>query len=299
MTQAIKIGRVTRALATREAVLRSLGLRAYDPDADADAPALFVGVYEGADLAAVARHRGPALVKFCGGDARDAAWSAGTLRELAAARPHLRLLAGTPLRADCERHRLPIHVWRNVYIGDAVIFAPSEPPGRRVYTYCPRARAEEYGIGTIRAVAAELPDVEFYVARLGWDDSNGVRWGDKDRSAELPFPNAVPLPAWLPQGQMPGILADCFCGIRTVPRDGFSVGATEVALMGRPVAHVTDMGVPWIEHAPTVEALIGFVRRAWAERGPEGEASRRERRAAARALAEDRSWLNLESSVGP
>lgn len=269
----IRIGRVSAALAN-ERILSGLGLREYGEE-DRGAPMLFVGVYEGADLAAVVRHRGPAVVKFCGGDLRAGRWCTGVLNALP--RPRVRVLAGTPLRADAEAAGLRVDLWRNIYIGDASLFHPA-PVGPRVYTYCPQARADEYGIDTIRAVAEAFPWLEFVVARWGLD-------------APLPFANAVATPGWIPQEGWPAVLAGTFCGIRTVRRDGFSVGATELALMGRPVAHVTDMGVPWIEHAPTVEAMVAFVRRCLDTPLPDLAIA-----SAARAHVEDDSWLLTDTA---
>lgn len=282
----VAVAYVSPALATRDAVLRGLYLEQYDPTADRDRPAAFIGVYMGADLAAIAQHRGLAVVKLCGGDVRAAHWMAGALNALP--RPRVRVLAGLPLRADCERHGLRVDLWRNVYIGDPGLFWPFDPPGRRVYTYCPRARAEEYGIATIRAVAEALPGVEFYIARWGVKDvENLVGMG----RGVVPFAGAIPLPDWIAPEQLVEVLAGCCCAIRTVPHDGFSVGAVEAAMTGRPVAHVADMGVPWIEHAPTVNALVAFVRRCI-----EAPAVRQDLAAAARKLAEDDSWLFFDKA---
>lgn len=272
----IRLGRVSSALACPELRLRGLGLDAYDPVRHADDPCLFVGCYDGSDFAYLTGHKGPALLMFCGGDARNAPYTklGAALRNfLWASRPRVRVLAPPTLSADLHRAEIEVDMVHGVYNGAPASFSPQRL-GTHVYCYVPYERRDEYGLPMVAEIAARLPDFRFLLGR----------WG----AHRPPFSNGIPLQAWLSPDVMPFIYGDCFCGIRTVARDGFPGTPVELALMGRPVAGILDYGVPWIEYAPTADALVAFVRRARARTEPDYEIAR-----AARAHVETRSFLRL------
>ena len=248
----IRLGRVSSALALPAERLRGLGLDAYDPARDADAPAFFIGLYGAADMAALQAHRGPAVQMFCGGDARNGRWAAPTL---AALRPRVRVLASPTLLADLHRAEIQVDVVHGVYTGDSSLFTPHSL-GDRVYAYVPYERRDEYGIDLLAQIMARLRTSSGVFMYLG-------RWGDHPP----PFANAIPLPAWYNPRLMPYVYGHSFCGIRTIVRDGFPGTPVELALMGRPVATMIDCGVPWIDYAPTVDAMVAFISAARAQKG--------------------------------
>lgn len=270
----IRIGRVSSALALPAERLHGLGLDAYDVTRDAEAPALFMGLYNADDLHALQTHRGPIVQMFCGGDARNGRWAAPALATM---RPRVRVLATPTLLVDLHRAEIEVDVVHGVYAGDAGLFglrpmpAPTDP---YVYAYIPYERRAEYGIAMLTEIAARLPDVYFWLGR----------WG----TAAPPFRNCVALPAWVAPSDMPSLYSRCFCGVRTILRDGFPGTPVELALMGRPVAGILDYGVPWIECAPTVDAMVAFVERARQRTEPDFDVAR-----AARMHVEDRSFLRL------
>lgn len=272
----IGVGRVSRALAIPYERLRGLDLREYDACVDKDAPAFFMGLYHDDDLAALIAHRGPGLQMFCGGDARHVAWAAPALRDRELRRS-VRILAPKILAPVLREHGIDADVVHGVFAGDPSPFKPA-PLGRNVYAYCPFDRRSQYGIATIAAVAARFPSVGFYLGR----------WGEH----AMPFPNAIGLPAWIGQDEIVRVYEDCCCGIRTVATDGFPGTPVEMALMGRPTAHVVDVGVPWIDVAPTAEIMAQFVGLALARKIPDAELV-----AAARVHVSDRSFLELPAPV--
>jgi len=239
----INHGRVSSAI--RHPILKGLSLSEYQPEKHTDEPCFFVGMYKQEDLDAVLAHRGVALVMFCGGDARNAKWTAEKLNALP--RPWVQTLCASSLEKALQLNGVRVDVVRNVYAGDPSKFIPGTR-GKRVYCYVPWERRDEYGLGLLTMVAKELPDVEFLLAR----------WGDHP----LPFPNAVPLPAWLDPRMMPAIYGDCCCTVRTVVADGFPTGIVEGALCGLPGACRHDHGVPWITTARTTEDFTSFIRAA-------------------------------------
>ena len=62
-----------------------------------------------------------------------------------------------------------------------------------------------------------------------------------------------------------------------------------MALLGRPTAHVVDVGVPWVDVAPDVDALVVFVERAREREEPDLALA-----AARRAYVADRSFLDVD-----
>ena len=269
----IRVGRISRALAIPDVRLGGLGLAPYDRQLHAEAQALFVGVYFGDDLDVILSHRGLAIVQFCGADARRIAWAAPSIQQKRA-RGRIRVLAPCTLVGTLAGEGIEVDVVHGVFVGDPAPFMP-EPLGSRVHVYCPYDRREEYGIGLVTKVAAKLPNVGFYLGR----------WGDHP----TPFPNAIALPAWTTDERVRCVYRDCFCGLRTVARDGFPGTPVEMALMGRPTAHVVDVGVPWVDVAPDVDALVVFVERAREREEPDLALA-----AAARAYVADRSFLDVD-----
>jgi FkbM family methyltransferase len=240
-----EVGRTS--LGIRHRALEGLGLTTYDPVKHRDEPCFFMGMYKQGDLDALLAHKGPALVMFCGDDARSR-YVKGLAEELnKLPRPWVRTCAAPSLAASLEANGIRLDFPRNIFAGNVNLFAP-RPPGRKVYCYLPYHRRSEYGLALVTEVAKEMPDVEFL---LGC-------WGDNP----LPFPNAIPLPAWLDPRMMPAVYGDCFCALRTVEADGFPTGAVECALSGLPVACRHDHGVPWLQVARDTREFVSFIKMA-------------------------------------
>ena len=64
--------------------------------------------------------------------------------------------------------------------------------------------------------------------------------------------------------------------------------------MGRPVAHVLDLGVAWIDREPTVAGMAAFVRRAVTDRRVRWDLA-----GAARLHVADDAWLWVGDGGGP
>jgi len=267
----IEYGYVSGALQRTEVMLRGLGLRQYEILEHHAEPLLVVGVYTSNDRVIIASHRGPLRVELCGGDVRG-----GEATELLNGldRPRCQVLAPPVLREDCRAVGLQVDQWVNLFGSDPALYPPCDP-GHCVYTYLPFARRDEYGLGLVREVAREFPAIWFYLGR----------WG----RAGQPFANALPLPLWLPPEELVRVYRSCFCGLRTVARDGFSATVAELSLMGRPVASTLDYGLDWVAHCSTAAELVSFVSRAQAAPAIE----RASLAASARALVTDHTFLDL------
>jgi len=236
----IEIGRVSMAMGAPAEILRGLGLSAYRWPQDRTQPAILFGIYFADDVVALRKHEGPATLFVCGVDAKGPGVVA--LREM---RGRIRIVCQAGVASSLRQRGIEPDLVRHVYLGDPVLFTP-QPLGAKVYCYLPYPRRHEYGLAMVEAVAAKFPDVTFLLGR----------WGDMP----LPFPNAESTPLWQPMSQQPETYSQCFAGIRTVSPDGFGGSLVELALMGRPVAHVLDLDLPFIHWAPSVDALASFIR---------------------------------------
>ena len=234
MTAALRASR-------RAEIVRGFGAQAYTADG-IDDPTIFVGVYNTADLALVEAHQGPAVIMFCGGDARHARWAVPRLNALQ--RLRYRTVASSSLAPILQAHGVQLDIIRDIYVGDASMFQP-HPAGDAVFVGMPYERRLEYGLPLVSEVAALLPDTTFLLSR----------WG----RAPLPFPNATAAAAWQSTAGVLKDYAASFCQIRCHLRDGFSTGICESALMGRPVCHAIDTGMPWIPQRQTADEIAAFI----------------------------------------
>lgn len=235
---------VSRALAYKPAdAFSQFALTAYNPVSDVNTPTFFIGLYIDLEIGLLKSHRGLALVMLCGADARTPLWEPEWLQSL---HPRVRVLTSPSLKKFVERCCISPDIIRNVYLGDTTQFIPT-PRGRRVYCYAPYERRTEYSVDVLQQVASEHTDIEFYLAR----------WGDNP----LPFKNAVATPSWVKRDQIIKIYDDCFCMIRPLERDGFSLGMAEMSLKGRPVMHKLDYTLSWIKRGDSVADFVDFVGR--------------------------------------
>jgi len=217
------------------------GLRPYG---DSSRPAVFYGVYGDANLNALRRHRGLAVVVWCGTDAQMNAerplFRQPHMRNVATSRYHARRFGRLGLR------------WKRLnLLGSPADDLEACDLGDEVYAYAPSHRPREYGRPAVLRARAAL-------------EQKGIRMTLTDSARQLSREGVVEA------------YRRAFVGIRLTSHDGAAASALELGLMGRRSICNGDAPccVPWKNEAELVSLVIAERDRGPADAAETAEATR-------------------------
>jgi hypothetical protein len=180
----------------------------YELDAykDPSQPAVFFGCYTQPDYAAIARHKGPMLMVWCGTDAQR------IRAKFFISRPQIRHIAKSNFIArDLERkglsfERIGIH-------GSDLHDLALAPLGTDVYVYMPKNREHQFAPETVNQVQRKLRKVKFHTS------SGAGHWNRQE---------------------LIDIYRRCAIGLRLTKHDGCANTVLELGVMGRKCVHNGD-----------------------------------------------------------